>query len=37
MRISCFDKEGELIATNEFFSIGGGFVLNEKLKLENVY
>lgn len=23
-------QEGELIATNEFFSIGGGFVVNEK-------
>ncbi|KAJ3385699.1 hypothetical protein HDU92_002926 [Lobulomyces angularis] len=30
MRFSAFDKTGELIATNEFFSIGGGFVVNEK-------
>lgn len=30
MRFSAYDKEGELIATNEFFSIGGGFVVNEK-------
>ena len=25
------------IATNEFFSIGGGFVVNEAMKLDNVY
>ncbi|KAI9322977.1 serine dehydratase beta chain-domain-containing protein [Obelidium mucronatum] len=27
MRITCFDKEGDMIATNEFFSVGGGFVM----------
>ncbi|KAJ3106355.1 hypothetical protein HDU96_008246 [Phlyctochytrium bullatum] len=32
MRISCFDEEGTLVATNEFFSIGGGFVVNEHIK-----
>jgi iron-sulfur-dependent L-serine dehydratase single chain form len=38
MRFSTYDKEGELIATNEFFSIGGGFVVNEKTQIEaNAY
>ncbi|KAJ3303240.1 hypothetical protein HDV03_004067 [Kappamyces sp. JEL0829] len=38
MRFSAYDKEGELIATNEFFSIGGGFVVNDKTQLEaNAY
>jgi hypothetical protein len=30
MRFSCFDKDGTLLATNEYFSVGGGFVVNEK-------
>lgn len=33
MRFSAYDKDGELLATNEFFSIGGGFVVNEKTQL----
>jgi L-serine deaminase len=39
MRFSCFDKDGDLLATNEFFSIGGGFVVNEKTQLaaQNVF
>jgi len=32
MRFSCFGEEGELLATNEYFSVGGGFVVNEKTK-----
>ncbi|KAI8848192.1 serine dehydratase alpha chain-domain-containing protein [Chytridium lagenaria] len=32
MRVSCFDIEGDLVATNEFFSIGGGFVINEHIQ-----
>ncbi|KAI9322978.1 serine dehydratase beta chain-domain-containing protein [Obelidium mucronatum] len=32
MRITCYDKEGDMIATNEFFSIGGGFVINEPIQ-----
>jgi hypothetical protein len=30
MRFSCFDQDGTLLATNEYFSVGGGFVVNEK-------
>ncbi|CAA7269281.1 unnamed protein product [Cyclocybe aegerita] len=38
MRFSCFDKEGDLLATNEYFSVGGGFVVNEKTKVdENLF
>lgn len=37
MRFSAFDSKGDLVATNEFFSIGGGFVVNEATKLANVY
>lgn len=37
MRFSCYDSKGDLIATNEYFSIGGGFVVNEKFQLRNVY
>ncbi|KAH6576593.1 hypothetical protein BASA50_007833 [Batrachochytrium salamandrivorans] len=38
MRFSAYDVKGDLIATNEFFSIGGGFVVNDETKLaENVY
>ncbi|OAJ41240.1 L-serine ammonia-lyase [Batrachochytrium dendrobatidis JEL423] len=38
MRFSAYDGKGDLIATNEFFSIGGGFVVNEETKLaENAY
>ena len=34
MRISSFDENGDMTCTNEFFSIGGGFVVNEKTQLE---
>ncbi|KAG8878551.1 hypothetical protein FRB98_006091 [Tulasnella sp. 332] len=38
MRFSAFGPEGELLATNEYFSVGGGFVVNEKTKVdENLY
>lgn len=32
MRFSCFDEDGSLLATNEYFSVGGGFVVNDKTK-----
>lgn len=32
MRFSAYDKAGEIIATNEFFSIGGGFVIKDAVK-----
>lgn len=32
MRFSVFGKEGDLLATNEYFSVGGGFVVNDKTK-----
>ena len=32
MRFSCFAENGDLLATNEYFSVGGGFVVNEKTK-----
>jgi hypothetical protein len=32
MRFSCFDGDGNMLATNEYFSVGGGFVVNEKTK-----
>ncbi|TNY18658.1 L-serine ammonia-lyase [Rhodotorula diobovata] len=38
MRFSVFDKEGTLMATNEYFSVGGGFVVNEQTQVdENMY
>ncbi|KZT70752.1 L-serine ammonia-lyase [Daedalea quercina L-15889] len=38
MRFSVFGEEGELLATNEYFSVGGGFVVNEKTKVdENLF
>ncbi|KDN36912.1 hypothetical protein RSAG8_10531, partial [Rhizoctonia solani AG-8 WAC10335] len=38
MRFSAFGEEGELLATNEYFSVGGGFVVNEKTKVdENLF
>ncbi|KIK81296.1 hypothetical protein PAXRUDRAFT_35913 [Paxillus rubicundulus Ve08.2h10] len=38
MRFSCFDKQGDLLATNEYFSVGGGFVVNEKTQVdENLF
>ncbi|KAL4072991.1 serine dehydratase alpha chain-domain-containing protein [Scleroderma yunnanense] len=38
MRFSCFNENGDLLATNEYFSVGGGFVVNEKTKVdENLF
>ncbi|KAJ7623403.1 serine dehydratase alpha chain-domain-containing protein [Roridomyces roridus] len=38
MRFSVFDEEGGLLATNEYFSVGGGFVSNSKTKVdENLF
>ncbi|KIM44907.1 hypothetical protein M413DRAFT_442879 [Hebeloma cylindrosporum] len=38
MRFSCFGQGGDLLATNEYFSVGGGFVVNEKTKVdENLF
>lgn len=31
MRLSVFDKEGNMLATNDLFSVGGGFVVNGAL------
>ncbi|CAO1615409.1 unnamed protein product [Sympodiomycopsis kandeliae] len=31
MRFSVFDTNGDLLATNDYFSVGGGFVVNGKL------
>ncbi|ORY49338.1 serine dehydratase alpha chain [Rhizoclosmatium globosum] len=33
MRITCYDKEGDMIGTNEFFSVGGGFVINDLMRV----
>ncbi|KAJ1797121.1 hypothetical protein LPJ59_003335 [Coemansia sp. RSA 2399] len=40
MRFTVFDADGDMLATNEYFSIGGGFVVNEKTQVahgENVF
>ncbi|TRM65258.1 serine dehydratase alpha chain-domain-containing protein [Schizophyllum amplum] len=38
MRFSVFGEEGDLLAVNEYFSVGGGFVVNEKTKVdENLF
>ncbi|KAL0579281.1 hypothetical protein V5O48_002735 [Marasmius crinis-equi] len=38
MRFSVFDDEGNLLATNEYYSVGGGFVVNENTKVdENLF
>ncbi|KAK7686440.1 hypothetical protein QCA50_010664 [Cerrena zonata] len=38
MRFSVFSESGDLLATNEYFSVGGGFVVNEKTKVdENLF
>ncbi|OMJ17880.1 L-serine dehydratase [Smittium culicis] len=40
MRFSVFDSKGDMLATNEYFSIGGGFVVNKDTTIlhgENVY
>jgi iron-sulfur-dependent L-serine dehydratase single chain form len=35
MRFCAFDTDGNLLATNEYFSIGGGFVVNERTRLSH--
>ncbi|KAJ6625025.1 serine dehydratase alpha chain-domain-containing protein [Mycena sp. CBHHK59/15] len=38
MRFSVFGDDGDLLATNEYFSVGGGFVVNDKTKVdENLF
>ncbi|BGP16161.1 hypothetical protein JCM10213v2_004156 [Rhodosporidiobolus nylandii] len=38
MRFSVFDAEGTLLATNEYYSVGGGFVVNERTQVdENLF
>jgi hypothetical protein len=40
LRFCAYDSDANMIATNEYFSIGGGFVVNEATQLdhgENVY
>lgn len=39
MRFCVFDKEGTLLATNKYYSIGGGFVVPEEFEAahENIY
>ncbi|KAI9064171.1 hypothetical protein FKP32DRAFT_1591591 [Trametes sanguinea] len=38
MRFSVFGEDGDLLATNEYYSVGGGFVVNEKTKVdENLF
>ncbi|KAI9263403.1 L-serine ammonia-lyase [Phascolomyces articulosus] len=40
LRFCAFDENSNMVATNEYFSIGGGFVVNEDTQLdhgENVY
>lgn len=34
MKFSVFDKEGDMLATNTYFSVGGGFVVNERTQGE---
>lgn len=35
MRLMVFDKEGYMLATNDLFSVGGGFVVNGALSINN--
>jgi hypothetical protein len=38
MRFSVFDSAGDLLATNEYFSVGGGFVVNQRTQVdENLF
>ncbi|KAI5894971.1 L-serine ammonia-lyase [Schizophyllum commune H4-8] len=38
MRFTVFDEGGDLLAVNEYFSVGGGFVVNDKTKVdENLF
>lgn len=34
MRLRVFDKDGEMLATNDLFSVGGGFVVNGALSTD---
>ncbi len=33
MRLTVFDAEGDMLATNDFYSVGGGFVVNGALSI----
>lgn len=35
MRFSVFNADGDLLATNDFYSIGGGFVVNGRMAVAN--
>ncbi|KAG9301375.1 hypothetical protein G9A89_018047 [Geosiphon pyriformis] len=35
MRFCAFNNQNDLVATNEFFSIGGGFVVNEATQIQH--
>ena len=38
LRFAVFDEEGDLIAANEYFSLGGGFIANERTQVdENLF
>ncbi|KAK4049106.1 hypothetical protein OIO90_005576 [Microbotryomycetes sp. JL221] len=38
LRFSVFDDQGTLLATNDYYSVGGGFVINERTQVdENLY
>ncbi|BEJ16940.1 hypothetical protein CspHIS471_0603410 [Cutaneotrichosporon sp. HIS471] len=38
MTFTVFDKDGNMLATNQYFSIGGGFVINNETQVaENMY
>ena len=38
MRFTVFNAAGDLLATNEYFSVGGGFVVNDRTQVdENLY
>lgn len=34
MRFTVFDEKGDMLATNEYFSVGGGFIVNERTQGE---
>ncbi|GAA5867270.1 hypothetical protein JCM8547_003142 [Rhodosporidiobolus lusitaniae] len=34
MRFSVYDEEGTLLAVNEYYSVGGGFVVNERTQVD---
>jgi hypothetical protein len=38
LRFTVFDDKGDMLATNEYFSVGGGFVVNKETQTaENLY